>query len=62
MPRIDSHHGGMWESNVGSLEGKPHGKTSSETTDPLIDATGSVTLLLILGRKVYVHAPTGDED
>ena len=43
-----------WE----SLEGKPRGKA----TDPLIHAKGSVTLLLQLGRKVHVHAPTRDED
>ena len=43
-----------WE----SLVGKPQAKA----TDPLIDAYGSVTPLLQLGRKAYVHAPTGDED
>ena len=44
----------LWE----SLMGKPRGKA----TDPLIHATGSVTLLLPLGRKAHVHAPTRDED
>ena len=43
-----------WE----SLVGKPRGKA----TDPLIHAKGSVTLLLHLGRKAHVHAPTRDED
>ena len=43
-----------WE----SLVGKPRGKA----TDPLIHAKGSVTLLLQLGRKGHVHAPTPDED
>ena len=43
-----------WE----SLVGKPRGKD----TDPLIHAKGSVTLLLQLGRKAHVHAPTRDED
>ena len=43
-----------WE----SLVGKPRGKT----TDPLVHAKGSVTLLLQLGRKAHVHAPTRDED
>ena len=43
-----------WE----SLVGKPRGKA----TDPLIHAMGSVTLLLQLGRKAHVHAPTRDED
>ena len=66
-PRIDSHHGGTWDSPVGkprgkasweSLVGKPRGKA----TDPLIHAKGSVTLLLQLGRKAHVHAPTRDED
>ena len=53
-PRIDSHHGGMWDSPVG----KPRGKA----TDPLIHGKGSVTLLLQLGRKSIVHAPTREED
>ena len=43
-----------WE----SLVGMPRGKA----TDPLIHAKGSVTLLLQLGRKAHVHAPTRDED
>ena len=50
--------------------GQPCGKASLEslvgkprviTTDPLIHAKGSVTLLLQLGRKAHVHAPTRDE-
>ena len=53
-PRIDSHHGGTWDSPVG----KPRGKAS----DPLIHAKGSMTVLLQLGRKSHVHAPTRDED
>ena len=44
----------LWE----SLEGKPRGKA----TDPLIQAKGSVTLMLQLGRKAQVQAPTRDED
>ena len=43
-----------WE----SLVGKPRGKA----TDPLIHAKASATLLLQLGSKAHVHAPTGDED
>ena len=55
-PRIDSHHGGTWDSPVGkprgkasweSLVGKPRGKA----TDHLIHGKGSVTLLLKLGGK-----------
>ena len=53
-PKIDSHNGGTWDRPVG----KPRGKA----TDPLIHAKGSVTLLLQLGRKAHVHAPTRDED
>ena len=53
-PRIHSQHGGTWDSPVG----KPRGKA----TDPLIHAKGSATLLLQLGRKAHVHAPTRDED
>ena len=45
---------GSWE----SLVGKPRGKAP----DPLIHAKGSATLLLQLGRKAHVHAPTRDED
>ena len=44
----------LWE----SLLGKPRGKA----TDPLIHAKGSVALLLQLGRKSHVHAPTQDDD
>ena len=44
----------LWE----SLVGKPRGKA----TDPLIHAKGSVTLLLQLGSKAHVHAPTRDKD
>ena len=44
----------LWE----SLVGKPRGKA----TDPFIHAKGSMTLLLQLGRKVHVHAPTRHED
>ena len=47
-----------WESLVGKPSGKPRGKA----TDPLIHSTGSVTLLLQIGRKAHVHAPTRDED
>ena len=43
-----------WE----SLVGMPRGKA----TDPLIQAKGSVTLLLQLERKAHVQAPTRDED
>ena len=66
-PRFDSHHGGTWDSPVRkprekasweSLVGKPRGKAK----DPLIHANGSATLLLQLGRKAQVHAPTRDED
>ena len=39
-----------WE----SLVGEPRGKA----TDPLIHVNGSVTLLLQLGRKAHVQAPT----
>ena len=53
-PRIDSHHGGTWDS--------PVGKPRAKATDPLIHAKGSVTLLLQLGRKAPVHAPTRYDD
>ena len=43
-----------WE----SLVGKPRGKSP----DLLILARGRETLLLQLGRKAHVHAPTREED
>ena len=66
-PRIDSHHGGTWESPVGKTRGKAPweslvGKPRGKATDPLNHAKGSVTLLLQLGRKAHVHAPTRYED
>ena len=48
----------LWE----SLVGRPRGKASRETADPLIHAKGRETLLLQLGSKAHVHAPTRDED
>ena len=48
------NHGGTWDSPVV----KPRWKA----TDPLIHANGSAALLLQLGRKAHVHAPTRDED
>ena len=48
----------LWESLMESLLGKPRGKA----TDPLIHKKGRVTLLLHLGRKAHLHAPTRDED
>ena len=46
------------KSSWDSLVGKPRGKA----TDPLIHANRSVTLLLQLGTKALMHAPTRDED
>ena len=48
----------LWKASWKSLLGKRRGKA----TDPLIHAKGSVTLLLQLGRKAHVHAPTRVED
>ena len=48
----------LWE----SLVGKPRGKATRESHRSLIHANVSVALLLQLGRKAYVHAPTRDED
>ena len=44
----------LWE----SLVGKPRVKAR----DPNFNVTQTVTLLLELGRKADVHAPTRDED
>ena len=62
-PRIDSHHGGTWDSPVGKPRGKAswessEGKPRAKATDNLIHAKGRVTLLLQLGRKAHVHATT----
>ena len=57
-PRIDSHHCGTWDSPVG----KPRGKASRESHRSLDHVKGRATLLLQLGRKAHVHAPTRDED
>ena len=43
-----------WESVMGKSRGK--------ATDPLIHEKGSMTLLLQLGRKSHVHAPSRDKD
>ena len=48
-PSIDSHHGGMCDSPVG----KPRGKA----TDPYVNSTVSLTLLLQLRRKVDTVSP-----
>ena len=62
-PRIDSQHGGTWDSPVGKPQGESVlGKPRGNAPDPLFHAKGSVTLLLQLGRKAHVHAPTRDED
>ena len=67
MPRIDSHHGGTWDSPLGKSRGKASwkrlvGKPLGKAADTLIHEKGSVTLLLQLGRKEHVHAHTRDED
>ena len=49
-PRIDSQHGGTWDS--------PVGKPREKATDPLIHSTGRMTLLLQLGGKALFNAPT----
>ena len=57
----------LWESLVGNSRGKASretlvGKPRGIATDPMIDAMGSVTLVLQLGRKAHVHAPSREED
>ena len=61
-PRIDTHHGVTRDSPVGKPRGKASWESLEGKTDPLIHAKGSVTLLLQLGRKADVHAPTRDGD
>ena len=52
-PSIDSHHSGTCDSPVG----KPQGKA----TDPCVNSTGSLTLLLQLRRKEDLQVSTRDE-
>ena len=52
-----------WESLVGKPRGKASGeslvgKPRAKATDPLIHSKGRATLLLQLGRKAQLHAPT----
>ena len=66
-PTIDSHHGGTWDSPVGTNRGKASWesllvKPRGKAPDPLIHRKGRVTLLLQLGRKAHVHGPTRNED
>ena len=66
-PRIDPHHGGTWDIPVGKPRGKASweslvGKPQAKATDTLIHAKGRSTLLLQLGRKALLHAPTRDEE
>ena len=69
-PRWDvGHHCGKasWESLVGKRRGKASwervvGKPRGKAADPFIYEKGSVTLLLKLGRKEHVPAPTRTED
>ena len=67
LPRLSSRGSLTPRWHVGQPCGKASweslvGKTRGKDTDPLIHAKGSATLLLQLGRKQHVHAPTGDED
>ena len=55
---IDSHHVATWDSPVG----KPRGKASRESHRSLVLREGKRELLLHLGRKLHVHAPTSNED
>ena len=48
----------LWEASWESVMGKSRGKA----TNPLFHEKGSMTLLLQLGRKSDVHAPSRDKD
>ena len=50
------------KASLESLVEKPPGKASRKSHKSLDPHEGSVTLLLHLGRKSHVHAPTRDED
>ena len=62
MPWIDSHHSGTWHSPFRRHHGKASFETSKDSPDPLIHATGSVTLQLQHGFKAPAYAPTRDVD
>ena len=66
-PRIDSHPGGTLDIPAVKPRGKASweslvGKPRAKTTDHLIHAKGSPTLLLQLGSKAHVHSLSQDED
>ena len=50
--RINSQHDGRYDSPVTPGE---------KATDPYVNTTGSVTLLLQLERRVHLHVSTLDE-
>ena len=48
--------------HMGHAVGNHCGKAQMKAANPMINAKGSVTLLLEHGRKANVQAPTRDED
>ena len=70
-PRINSHHGGTWDSPVGktrrkasreSLVGKSCGKGLSESHSSLDPREGKRDTAATAREETHVHAPTRDED
>ena len=57
-PRIDSHHGGTWD----SPEGKPRGKASRESHRSLDLLDGKRDTAATAREGIELHAPTRDED
>ena len=57
-PRMDSHHGGTWDSHMG----KPRGKASRESHRSLDPCEGKRDTAATAGRKAHVPAPTREED
>ena len=57
-PRIDSHHGGTWDSPLG----KPHGKALRESHRSLDAREGKRDTAATAREESDVHAPTRDED
>ena len=59
----EDERSGLFVESRGAMMGRQGRYTVlGEVIIPMIHANGSMTLLLELGRKAHVHAPTRDED
>ena len=61
-PRIDSHHGGTWDSPVGKPRGEASWKASRESHRSLDPREGKLDTAATAREETHVHAPKRDED